>query len=351
MTRILKALKVRRLPMKSNIDLAVNVNYKGMPERLASLLKGNLSDLEFYPDQDNLSSRRIFSNFFGVKENEVIVGNGCSELLFLLPSALNLKKALVIVPTFWEYAYGVKESDGEVKYFFTKEEEDFKLDFDELGKEVKKYEAIYVCNTNNPTSVNYEKDKLIQLIKKNKNQLFIIDETYLMFDRHYNKKTLVKEAAFLPNLVVVASFSKIFCIPGLRIGFGIANKKIIEKLIKKQIPYKAFSFTPKVIVNLLENKRYLADTRNYIHKEGLRLYSLYGKLKILKVFKPSTNFILCKIMIDNLNATSLTSILKKRGILIRDCTPFEGLGNKWIRFSISKKENNNHLFDNLKKIE
>ena len=337
--------------MNKKIDMAVNLNPLGMPKRLSKKLKKGINLLEAYSDQHNESIIKELSKFANIKKENIIFGNGSTEIFFMLPHIFKIKKCLVVGPTFWEYEYTNKISKAKVDYFMTNEKENFKIDFKKLEKTIVDYPFVYICNTNNPTSVNYGKKDILRLIEKNKKTFFIIYETYLLFYNEYNKRTLNKEAVKNKNLMVITSLSKFFSVPGLRMGFGCSNKNVIEKFVKFQIPFTTCSLTQLSVKYLLHDNEYIKKTRKFVHQQKNKLYELYSHLSIIKPFKPEANFILCKIKDESLNARQLTKFIKKRGFFIRDCTPFKGLGNKYVRFTFGTKKNSLKLYKQFKELE
>jgi threonine-phosphate decarboxylase len=337
--------------MDKKIDMAVNLNPLGMPKRLSKKLKSSIGFLNSYSDQYNESIIKELSKSIGVKKENIIFGNGSTEIFFMLPHVFKIEKCLVVGPTFWEYEYTNKINNAKVDYFMTHEEENFKINFKKLEKVITGYPFVYFCNTNNPTSVSYGKKDLLRLIEKNKKTFFIIDETYLLFHNEYDKRTLNKEVVKNKNLMVITSLSKFFSVPGLRIGFGCSNKGAIERLVKFQIPFTTCSLTQFSIKYLLNDKEYMKKTREFIQQQKNKLYELYLGLHIIKPFKPEANFILCKIKDESLNAKKLTRIIEDRGFLIRDCTPFRGLGDKYVRFTLGNRKDGLNLYRQFKEID
>ena len=337
--------------MNKKIDMAVNLNPLGMPKRLSKKLKRNIDFLKSYSDQYNESIIEELSKFVGVEKENIIFGNGSTEIFFMLPHVFKIKKCLIVGPTFWEYEYTNKISKAKIDYFMTNEKENFKINFKKLEKAITDYPFVYICNANNPTSVSYRKKDILRLVEKDKKTFFIIDETYLLFHNEYNKRTLNKEATKYKNLMIITSLSKFFSVPGLRMGFGCSNKKVIEKIVKFQIPFTTCSLTQFSIKYLLNDKEYMKISSRFIQQQKNKLYELYSHLNIIKPFKPEANFILCKIKDESLNAKKLTKIIENKGFLIRDCTPFEGLGNKYIRFTFGTKKDSLNLHKQFKKIE
>lgn len=225
----------------------------------------------------------------------------------------------------------------------------FKLDIKEFENRLKKVDCVYICNPNNPTSTYIEKDILVSLIKKNKSKMFVIDETYLLFLKDYNSKTLSHFVTKYNNLIVVSSLSKIFGIGGLRMGFCVSSKKNINLLNKIRNPYSINILSELVLPKILKLQSYLKKTREFVLREKMRMYGDLKKIKWLKPFKPKANFILVKIIDKKVTLSKIADYLRTHKIKIRRGEVIKGLSDKYFRVCVKTREENNLLIKALNK--
>ena len=162
--------------------------------------------------------------------------------------------------------------------------------------------------------------------------------------------TLIWKAVGNRNIVVLRTFTKFFALPGLRIGYLVAHKDVIQILKECQVPWSVNALAQVAAEAILNDKRYIKETRALIEKEREFLFNEICKIKELYPYPSVTNFLLIKIKNRNLNSSLLTKRLIQKSILIRDCSNFRDLNNKFIRIAVRSHKENIKLIDVLKEI-
>ncbi len=181
--------------------------------------------------------------------------------------------------------------------------------------------------------------------------MFIIDETYPLFFKDYNKKTLNYLATKCKNLIVVSSLSKIFGIGGTRLGFCISSKNNIKLLKKNKNPYSINIIAELILPKILKETDFLNKTREFVSKEKLRIYNEIKKIKWFEPFKPVANFVLVKILDNKITLSKLEHYLEKYNTKIRRRDVINGLSNRYFRICVKTKKENNLLIKTLNKIK
>jgi len=151
-----------------------------------------------------------------------------------------------------------------------------------------------------------------------------------------------------PNLFILRSFTKIYGLTGLRVGYGIASEEIINVLSCSKIPWNVNCLAQAAAVAALKDEEHLKITRELIRKEKAQLLAEFGEIKSFEVFQPDANFFFINIRKSGLTATELKNKLLDQGILIRDCTSFRGLDEYFIRIAIKTRAENERLIESLK---
>lgn len=337
-----------KIEYPNSLDFSINYGPFRIPNFILKKFQITPQTISFYPHQHAKNIVLSLANFLKVKYENLIISNGSTEIFFLLPQILKFKRATIITPSFWEYETTLSLNKVKITFFKLLPRNNFLLSKKEFEKSIKKSDCIYICNPNNPTSTYINKTLLLNLIKKFKDKLFIIDETYLLFFKDYKSKTLNNEATKINNLIVVSSLSKIFSIGGIRIGFCIASKKNISFIKRFKNPYSLNIFAESILPYLIKNTKYVNKTREFISIEKIRVYEKIKKISWLKPFKPEANFILARIENKKISPRKLIKYLLEHNIKIRECSRFGGLSNKYIRLSIKTKRENNILINSLK---
>lgn len=333
------------------LDYARNFNALFDSESILNLVAQHPEFILSYADHEQKTVLDFLSREFQVNSESLYLGAGTTDLLFTLPRILNKKRALVSVPTFWEYQLANERAGVDVLKISTQKETNFSPDLIEIESFLDNSFAVYVCNPNNPTSHLIDFADLQRIITNNPNVAFVIDETYMLFREDYQHRCLVQFSTQVKNLHVVTSFSKFFSIPGLRIGMLSSHPENIRKYRENTPPYLLSPLVDIVVPALfvdpdknLEMRRKHTQLRKDFAERLREEFS-----GILKIFEPETNFILIEILSDK-KSSEVARLLQSRDIYIRDGIEFEGLGNNWIRISVKEEKENQLLIQAMREI-
>lgn len=345
------AIERYRLENKKIIDFSANINPLGLPQNknIKKILKKGLSLALNYPDPQCLLLKKAISEYHDIPLRHILIGNGSIEIIYLVSKLFVRPKVLIIGPTFSEYERATKIHNGRIKYLLADENSNFKLDTASIAFHIKEVDISFICNPNNPTGILFSKNEIKKIINKiSKKTLIIIDEAFMDFVISPNKFSFIKEAAQMKNILVIRSFTKFFSMAGFRLGFAVGDKDLINRLQSIQYPWSVNSFAQLIAPILLKDRQFIKRSVDFMRKETNYLYNKLEDIKGITVFKPSSNFILCKIKNGKITSTRLTQILGKKGILIRDCSNFYGLDDTFIRVAVKKRKDNLKLLEALK---
>lgn len=332
------------------LDYSVNINPLGVPENVRNIIISNIDNIANYPDNECSSLKSGVSRYLNIPESKIIIGNGASEIISLFFDVIRPKRICIPAPTFVEYADTAKCFGIEVNYFKLNEEEDFKLDLNSLLSYIDDgIDALVLCNPNNPTSKLIKNDELLELIKYtySKNIYIMLDEAFIELTERSNNNSMVAALNEYNNLFIVRAYTKLFALPGLRLGYGLGDESIIKKMWERKLPWSVNTFANCLGDIFTIESDYLLRTTKWITEEKKWFYNELCKQKKFKAFEPSTNFILLKILDEGLNAAILKDKLLLKGILIRDASNFVFLNNKFIRLAIRDRESNLKLLNAL----
>ncbi len=332
-------------------DMSSNLNPLGPPPGLVEFIGKNINKIYSLPDVNASKMIEAFSEYHGIDPNRVLAGNGTTWFIYTLPIALKLRKMLIAGPSYSDYKDACIMHSVNYSYYMTCKESSFSIDTGEISMimsdKSQAIDAFVLCNPNNPTGNFVSKEEIISLLSKHKDIIFIIDESYLPFMDRAESISFVKETSF-PNLIVLSSMSKIFRIPGLRTGFLCASPLIIDKIMQFYQPWSVNSLAQASIIYIFKNKEkiapFLEQTRAFIKKEKQFFMDYMGKNKDIKLFNSEAYFILAELA-NGIKSDKICRYIADRKILIRDCANFEGLSDKFIRFSLKTREQNIRLAD------
>ena len=348
---VLAAANDSGLKPQDILDFSSSVNPLGPSKKALEAIKEAFKEIEAYPDSNaNALRQAIASHFNGLDMDNIVVGNGSTELMYLFAETFLKKgeKALIPAPTFGEYESAVRKSGESPK--FIKLDRNFQFDTEIFKREMVGSKILFLCNPNNPTSKLISEETLKEIIENALYQdiLVFLDEDFLEFVDDEKNRTLINNIAKFPNLFILRSFTKIFGLTGLRVGYGIASKDIIDVLRCTKIPWNVNCLGQAAAIVAVNDEEHLRITRKLIKKEKAWLQQELSKFKSFSFSLPDANFFFIDIQNTGLTANALKHRMLKQGILIRDCSSFVGLNEFYIRVSIKTRKENVSLIEAFK---
>jgi len=362
--------KVLNIIDKTNKKLNDVIEFSASTNPLSIDLKEVIIDsidkVKYYPDDNYLRFKSSISMFHDsvIPFENITVGTGSIEIIKNFSQAVLNKgdKILIFQPTFMEYEYFGKIFGAEPIFVgYTKIVQGLNhesLDTDMLNRvtdliDIKKngIKAIFLCNPNNPTGTLIKKDKVNMILDVcNKAGCYLfLDEAFIELSKP--EESLVKDAMQEERLFVIRSLTKCFAIPGIRVGYGIGSKSLINKIESVRIPWNVGCIESEVASYLLENgKPFLEESRRFIKDERAWLEKELSGLG-LKVIKSDSNFLMVNIEPLNITSSELTEKLAGKGIIVRDCSTFRCTGDSYIRVAIRKREDNLKLINSIRDIK
>ena len=345
------------------LDYSSNINPYGVPENLKKEIFEKVFVLERYPDPDYIELREKIAEKNNLNIENIIVGNGATEIIFLFMKILSPKKVLIVSPTFGEYERAIKAStlandSLEINYFELKETENFVLNVKNLETELENnYDLLILCNPNNPTGQFLKLKKLEEILKicEQKNTKLFIDEAFVEFVEDWENESIINSKENKENLFVIRAFTKFFAIPGLRLGYGICfNNNLLKKMLEKKEPWSVNNIADLAGKTVLDDENYIQKTKEWIKDQKKYMYENLNKIEGLRAYKTEVNFILLKIE-DNLlekglDVKNLRKKMLEKGILIRDASNFIYLNKHYFRLAIKDKLNNEKVIETLTSI-
>ncbi|MCB9480259.1 MAG: aminotransferase class I/II-fold pyridoxal phosphate-dependent enzyme [Desulfobacteraceae bacterium] len=328
-------------------DFSSNINPLGPPMGLLDFLNENIKELVLLPEYDSSQVKSFIANLINIDKKRIVPGSGTTEFIHRLPETLKPERVLICGPTYSDYEKACKIRNIESDYIFFNENNCFDSNIGLLEKKIKNYSLVFICNPNNPTGTILSKNILIDLIKKNPQTFFVIDETYLPFEKDFFKTSFAAED--IDNLYVLLSFSKIFTLPGLRLGFMILPSSARPEIY--DLPWKVNSVAAGVCSFLNSNMgltlKFLNETWRFIEDEKNYFINDSILSKYFEFINQNNIYTLARIKNMKSDSGSIFSFLLEKDIVIRDCSNIMGLGTDYIRFSFKTHEENIELKENL----
>lgn len=325
------------------IDMSSNVNPLGPMDGLVAWLRNRMEIIGALPEADASAVIRRFGARYGIDPSNVLVGNGTTHFIYAIPGILDCRKVLIFGPTYSDYADAFLLKGAEVVHRIATPETDFCHSLDDLDAEERDCDTIVICNPNNPTGNLIFRDALENFCRRNGQRTIVVDESYLPFSDAEETCTLL--GSDLQNVVVLHSMSKIFRIPGLRIGFAVsANPKLIRRFRQAQQPWCVNALAQEAACFLLDPQcptdAFIAETRRFFDEEKRTMVEILSEETGLRVFPSATSFLLIRLPEGLAASVVVEETVRTHRILLRDCSNFHGLDSRFVRVSLKTSEVN-----------
>jgi len=330
------------------IKLSANESALGMSPKASKILQAKKLKISKYPDSKSNKLRKIISSKFKCEFNKIICGSGSDELIQMLCQLFLTSKDEVIVPQYSFLMYRIYASIVGAKVVFSKEKE-FRVSPEEIIKKVnKKTKIVFIANPNNPTGTYLEKKELIKLRKKlNKRILLVIDDAYDEYMKDNKYSSGLKIFKNKKNVFILRTFSKVYGLASLRVGWGYGDRKIVNALYAIKPPFNVNKIAQLCAIESLKDNKFIK--RSVKHnlfwckkiKNNLEQFNIFSN-------KVSANFLLLNFDKCKLTANSIEKKLQKKGLILRETRSY-GIKN-CLRLTIGNNYENKFFLESIKTI-
>ncbi|MFA8438070.1 threonine-phosphate decarboxylase CobD [Pueribacillus sp. YX66] len=329
------------------IDFSVNVNPYGMPRLIEKQWSQFLTYVRDYPDPHSFALKEAVAQKESIEKDNILIGNGAAELVFLLANRFREQDVLIIDPTFSEYHTACTAHGCRVHSVVLKEDNDWQISLDDIVPQLEGKVALFLCSPNNPTGVRYDKDILLSLIKAAFKQkvIVVIDEAF--YDFCLDPYTLVPYVQTYPNLVILRSFTKMFAIAGIRLGWIAADPTFISELSTFQPHWSVNAIAEQVGLLCIHEDAFVKQTSEQVARERKRVVSELKQLDFV-ISNSETNYYILRET-KKQSMKPLLRFLLNEGLTARHTENFAGLDGNYLRFAIRTKAENDRLITVLKR--
>lgn len=332
--------KAMNLPFpKERMDFSANINPLGPPPVLKENWSRLLESVTEYPDPNGTILKGKIAEREGLQESRVLLGNGGAEIISLIGRMLAGKRAVIVQPAFSEYEEACRVNGCQVQ--FHQLPASWAWMDEDLSEKLQNANALFLCNPNNPTGAYYPKSIILHLLEEcRRHQCFlIVDEAFYDFLAEY--ESITQYINEYPNLIIIRSMTKMFAIPGLRLGYLLADPTVVRKIAAFQPHWSTNAIALKAGEWCLDSESYIEETIALIEQERQRLFRFYQNRDLL-VSPSQINFYLLKDPSLN-DQYPFLQFLLNRGIIPRHTVNFPGLEGEWLRFAIKGPDVNDKL--------
>lgn len=336
---------------KGLLDFSVSLNPLGVPDVIRDAWPDLLASIQRYPTPDGRGIAQYYGQKYGIDASSVVPGNGSVELMYRCFAALRFKRVAVICPSFYDYENAVRTSGAQVERVYLNVDDGFRAPtLQRLNAALDRNDAIVIGNPNNPTGTLFERGLLHTLANNHPGKTLLVDEAFLPFVDDELSFSLMPSVTSSANIIVFHSLTKIFAIPGIRVGAIVAAPQTVARIRNVSPPWMCNSIAECVAPMLLQCENYIQETRALVFREMSILDDAVGRLKRFSLIRGAANFALVQLC-DGMNLDWVLRHLFNAGILVRDCRNFEGLSKSSFRFAIRLSDDNQKLFAALQRMD
>lgn len=324
-------------PKRVKVDCSSSVNPLGTPRKAIRVIeKGAKALAPVYPDPECIDLKEAIARHASVKADQLAVGNGAVEIIYWFAQLFAKKRAVVPVPTFCEYELAAQKAGAKITLVPLV---DLKLDAEAVIKSAKGADALFLCNPNNPTGL-LSTAKAMQVIESiDSPTKILLDECFIELTDRPDVNTLVRMTNGHDNLVVLRSLTKSFGMAGLRVGYSVSSPEVAAALSAQKVPWNVNGLAQAAGVAALGDSTHLQKAKALIKKERAFLHDKISKMKSLVPLESDSNYFLIRLK-DGDSTKFRDQLLKKTGVLVRDCSTFTGMESQYIRVAIKTHKEN-----------
>ena len=336
------------------VSFSANINPLGISQNLKDSISRHIDAIQTYPDREYRELRRTIAAYAGTTYENIIVGNGSTELISLVISTISPKKAMILGPTYSEYEREISLKGGHTLYYPLREENDFSLDVNDLCSHLNdSIDLLILCNPNNPTSSAINRPQMRTILDScMEHGIFVmVDETYVEFTHADEKISSVPLTEYYTNLAILRGTSKFFAAPGLRLGYAVTgNTDLIRRIQTLQNPWSISSLAEIAGRLMFQDEAYIKETGSLIDAERSRMYRAFSSMDTVKTYSPKANFLLVRILKEDVDAQQLFEHCIRKGLMIRNCSTFPFLSDKYFRFCFMSPKDNDRLLEAIREL-
>ena len=321
------------------VDFSSNINPLGAPKKALKVIENGVSSLAaVYPDPECRDLKKNLARHLGTDVSRISVGNGAIEIIHWFAQAFAKKRVVIPAPTFCEYELASKRAGAKIT--FVPLAADMRIDANSVIDAAKGADAVFLCNPNNPTGLLATEEARKVIKNVDSSTTILLDECFIDLTGS-GGRTLVKLVPDHDNLVVLRSLTKSHGLAGLRVGYSVSCAAAVSRLVAFRVPWNVNGLAQIAGIAAISDTRHVARAVDIVRKERRFLQNKIMKMRLFIPYASDANYFLVKLNGGGGDSTVFRdSLLRKTGVLVRDCSTFTGMDSQHIRIAVKTHKEN-----------
>ncbi|MCL6454018.1 MAG: pyridoxal phosphate-dependent class II aminotransferase [Alicyclobacillus sp.] len=328
-------------------DFSANIHPAGPPGSVLKALQAGLAGIRHYPDGRHRAVTQVLRAKYRITEEQgVVCGNGASEVIDLALQAVSPKRVLLFEPAFSGYREAASRCDVRVESVnLLADRRPFSETLAAVAAKCQPGDLVVVNNPHNPTGLCWHRADLLPALAELavRGGTLLVDESFMDFRWDEAARSVLPDTERWRNLIVVRSATKMYAIPGLRFGFGVAHRDLAERMDQNRDPWSVNHLAQVAAQAAYEDDAFVRETWTWLQREHRYIADTWGLHPAVQLFPPSVNFFLVRLR-EDLPVQAILACLEQQGLFVRRCDDFVGLGPLDLRVAIRSRSDNERLW-------
>lgn len=334
------------------IDFSASINPLGPSPHVWKAIASSRHLLAHYPDPDCWDLRRALAQFWLIDPDQIVIGNGSTELIDALPRALAIHRLLIVQPTFSEYIAAMERAGGYTTALYADRRDHYAIPIAHVRRVLEtgrshgqRIDGVLLCHPNSPTGQACTAEEMTALAKAacRHGRWLVIDEA---FADYCSDRSVLPLASSWPQVVVLRSLTKFYALPGLRVGYAVSATATAKRLQRRLPPWSVSMMGQVAALAAFNDRAHAQKSLIFMAREREHFRSMLAALPGCTVMPTYANYCFVELPRGQ-RARALTEHLRSKGLLIRDCASVPGANSRSIRLAVRTRSENDRLLREL----
>ncbi len=332
------------------LDFSASINPRGLAPMVHQAIVQAIEQIPHYPDATATVLTEALAAYHQLPHESVVPANGSTSLIHLLPTICTGTRGMIVCPAFSEYELALTRHGWTIQRHLLSAADNFTLDLERLESNLRRerQDLLFFCTPSNPAGVLYDATQVTAVLElcRAHGTLLVLDEAFMDFcGEEYSAKQAVVASC---QGIVLRSLTKFHALAGLRLGCALASAELAGRIRAAQPPWEVSNLAQAAGVVALADAHFAEETRRLIADDRAQLSEQLTQLPDINLFPSTVNYLLLQLSGSCTAPRLREQLLRNHRIMVRDCSSFAGLGDRFLRVAVRSRGENERLVEALK---